>query len=69
VTILIIRDRDATGLDVGDVIVNEGQLRASVHIRSAQDLVRFLYDAPARSVIRAVFERRGARYYTDFSIG
>jgi serine protease Do len=63
------RVRDATGLDIGDVIVHVGTRRESVQIRSAQDLVRFLNDAPARTVIRAVFERRGARYYTDFSIG
>jgi serine protease Do len=63
------RVRDATGLDAGDVIVHLGTRRASVPIRTADDLVRAINDAPPRTPIRAVFERRGVRYYTDFSIG
>jgi serine protease Do len=63
------RVRDATGLDVGDVIVQVGTRTTSVVIRSADDLVRAMNEAPPRTLIRAVFERRGVRYYTDFSIG
>lgn len=64
------RVRDATGLDVGDVIIRiETRANGPVNIRSADDVERAVSDAPPRALIRATFERRGVRYYTDFSIG
>jgi serine protease Do len=69
VTNVSARVRDATGLDIGDVIIQISTRGGSVSIRSADDVVRAENDAPPRALIRATFERRGVRYFTDFSIG
>jgi serine protease Do len=58
------RVRDEIGLDEGDVIL---QINTTV-IRSATDVSRAISQAPARTMSRALIERRGRRYITDFSI-
>jgi serine protease Do len=58
------RVRDEVGLDVGDVIL---QINTTV-IRSANDVSRAISQAPARAMSRALIERRGRRYVTEFSI-
>jgi serine protease Do len=58
------RVRDEVGLDVGDVIL---QINTTV-IRSANDVSRAISQAPPRAMSRALIERRGRRYVTEFSI-
>jgi S1-C subfamily serine protease len=58
------RVRDEIGIDVGDVILQIN----TVAIRSADDVSRAISQAPARTVTRALIERRGRRYITDFVI-
>ena len=58
------RVRDEIGIDVGDVILQIN----TVAIRSVDDVSRAISQAPARTVSRALFERRGRRYITDFVI-
>jgi len=58
------RVRDQVGLDVGDIILQINNTR----VRTAEDVVRAINDAPARTVIRVSFERRGMLYYSDFTI-
>jgi serine protease Do len=58
------RVRDEVGLDVGDVIL---QINTTV-IRSANDVSGAISQAPARAMSRALIERRGRRYVTEFSI-
>ena len=57
------RVRDEIGLDVGDVILQIN----TVVIRSADDVSRAIGSAP-RGLSRALIERRGNRYITDFAI-
>ena len=56
--------RDAIGLTEGDVIIRIND----VTIRTAEDASRAISQADPRLATRAVFERRGARFYTDFYI-
>lgn len=56
--------RDNIGLTEGDVILRIN----NVTVRTAQDAARAIEQASSRSPNRMVFERRGARYYTDFYI-
>jgi serine protease Do len=58
------RVRDEIGLDEGDVIL---QINTTV-IRTANDVSRAISQAPARAMSRALIERRGRRYITEFSI-
>jgi serine protease Do len=58
------RVRDEIGLSVGDVILQVN----NTPVRTADDVVRAINQAPARTVTRISFERRGARYYSDFVI-
>jgi serine protease Do len=58
------RVRDEVGLDEGDVIL---QINTTV-IRTANDVSRAISQAPARAMSRALIERRGRRYITEFSI-
>ena len=58
------RVRDLIGLEVGDVIL---QINTTV-IRSANDVSRAIGQAPPRMMSRALIERGGRRYTTDFSI-
>ena len=58
------RVRDEIGLDEGDVIL---QINTTV-IRNANDVSRAISEAPARAMSRALIERRGRRYITDFAI-
>jgi serine protease Do len=58
------RVRDEIGLDEGDVIL---QINTTV-IRTASDVSRAISQAPARAMSRALIERRGRRYITEFSI-
>jgi serine protease Do len=58
------RVRDEIGLDVGDVILQIN----TVVIRTADDVSRAISDAPPRTLSRALIERRGNRYITDFAI-
>jgi serine protease Do len=58
------RVRDEIGLDEGDVIL---QINTTV-IRNANDVSRAISEAPARTMSRALIERRGRRYVTDFAI-
>jgi serine protease Do len=58
------RVRDEIGLEVGDVIL---QINTIV-IRNANDVSRAISQAPARMMSRALIERRGRRYTTDFLI-
>ena len=58
------RVRDEIGLDEGDVIL---QINTIV-IRTANDVSRAINQAPPRALSRALIERRGRRYITDFSI-
>ena len=56
--------RDAIGLTEGDVIIRIND----VTIRTADDVSRAIGQANPRYANRAVFERRGARFYSDFFI-
>jgi serine protease Do len=58
------RVRDQIGLEVGDVIL---QINTTV-IRNANDVSRAISQAPPRMMSRALIERGGRRYTTDFSI-
>ncbi|HEX6316432.1 MAG TPA: trypsin-like peptidase domain-containing protein [Gemmatimonadaceae bacterium] len=58
------RVRDEIGLDEGDVIL---QINRTV-IRTANDVQRAIDRAPAGFMSRAVIERRGRQYITEFSI-
>jgi serine protease Do len=58
------RVRDDIGLDEGDVIL---QINTTV-IRNANDVSRAISQAPPRSLSRALIERRGRRYITEFAI-
>ena len=58
------RVRDLIGLEVGDVIL---QINTIV-IRNANDVSRAIGQAPPRMMSRALIERGGRRYTTDFSI-
>jgi serine protease Do len=58
------RVRDQIGLEVGDVIL---QINTTV-IRNATDVSRAIGQAPPRMMSRALIERGGRRYTTDFSI-
>ena len=58
------RVRDQIGLEVGDVIL---QINTIV-IRNANDVSRAISQAPPRMMSRALIERGGRRYTTDFSI-
>ncbi len=58
------RVRDEIGLDEGDVIIQIN----TVVIRNAQDVSRAISLAPPRTLSRALIERRGARYVTEFVI-
>jgi S1-C subfamily serine protease len=58
------RVRDEIGIDVGDVILQIN----TVAIRDVDDVSRAISQAPARTVSRALIERRGRRYITDFVI-
>ena len=58
------RVRDEIGLEIGDVIL---QINTTV-IRNANDVSRAISQAPPRAMSRALIERRGRRYTTDFSI-
>jgi serine protease Do len=63
------RVRDATGLDVGDVILQIAtRASGAAPIGTADDVVRAVNDVPPGVPIRVSFERRGVRYYTDFTI-
>ena len=64
VTAVSDRVRDEIGLEAGDVIL---QINTTV-IRDANDVSRAISQAPARTMSRALIERRGRRYVTDFSI-
>jgi serine protease Do len=64
VTNVSARIRDEIGLEVGDVII---QINNTV-IRGTDDVNRAIQAAPARQVTRALIERRGNRYITDFLI-
>jgi serine protease Do len=58
------RVRDEIGLEEGDVIL---QINTTV-IRNANDVSRAIEQAPPRAMSRALIERRGRRYITDFAI-
>ena len=58
------RVRDEIGLDAGDVIL---QINTTM-IRDANDVSRAISQAPARAMSRALIERRGRRYITEFAI-
>jgi serine protease Do len=58
------RVRDDIGLEEGDVII---QINRTV-IRNANDVSDAINQAPARTMSRALIERRGRRYITDFVI-
>ena len=58
------RVRDEIGLDEGDVIL---QINRTV-IRNANDVTRAISQAPAGDMSRALIERRGRRYVTEFAI-
>jgi serine protease Do len=64
VTAVSDRVRDEIGLEEGDVIL---QINRTV-IRSANDVSDAISQAPARTMSRALIERRGRRYITDFAI-
>jgi serine protease Do len=64
VTAVSERVRDEIGLEEGDVIL---QINRTV-IRSANDVSEAISQAPARTMSRALIERRGRRYITDFAI-
>ena len=56
--------RDNIGLTEGDVILRINNFT----IRTAQDVAQAMDQASPRAANRIVFERRGARYYSDFYI-
>jgi serine protease Do len=58
------RVRDEIGLEEGDVIL---QINRTV-IRDANDVSQAISQAPAGYTSRALIERRGRRYVTEFSI-
>ena len=58
------RIRNEIGLDVGDVILQIN----TVAIRSVEDVNRAISLAQPRQLSRALLERRGRRYITDFVI-
>ena len=58
------RVRDELGLEVGDVILQIN----NVQVRSADDVSRAINQARPRTLNRAVLERRGRQYITDFVI-
>ena len=56
--------RDAIGLEVGDVILQVNRTA----VRTADDVSRAISQARPRTLNRALIERRGNRYITDFVI-
>jgi serine protease Do len=58
------RIRDEIGLNVGDVIL---QINTTV-ISNTEDVTRAISQAPPRRLSRALLERRGRQYITDFVI-
>jgi S1-C subfamily serine protease len=56
--------RDAIGLEVGDVILQVNRTA----VRTADDVSRAINQARPRTLNRALIERRGNRYITDFVI-
>jgi serine protease Do len=56
--------RDAIGLEVGDVILQVNRTA----VRTANDVSRAISQARPRTLNRALIERRGNRYITDFVI-
>ena len=64
VTAVSDRIRDDIGLEVGDVIIQIN----TVAIGNVDDVSRAISEAPPRRLSRALIERRGQRFVTDFVI-
>jgi len=64
VTAVSNRIRDDIGLEVGDVIIQIN----TVAIGNVDDVSRAISEAPPRRLSRALIERRGQRFVTDFVI-